>query len=89
MTANVARTPRNPRMSHANQGGDKVESDRLLPLFLRWCGNRTNAAALKAAGIDYAHGSAWLRGTGVLAQRYQAILRAELDKAGIAVSPCN
>ena len=89
MTANTARTPRNPRMSHANQGGDKVESSRLLPLFLRWCGNRTNAAALRAAGIDYAHGSAWLRGTGVLAQRHQIRLREMFDREGIAVPPCN
>lgn len=87
MTANIARTPRNPRMSHANQGGDKVESSRLLPLFLRWCGNRTNAAALKAAGIDYCHGAAWLRG-GTLADRHQKTVRMLLDKAGIAVSPC-
>jgi len=88
MTANVARTPRNPRTNHGNHSGDKVESDRLLPLFLKWCGNRTNAAAFRALGIDYAHGSAWLRGTGVLAQRYQVIIRAELDRSGVEVSPC-
>ncbi len=77
------------RRRNANCGGDHIESKRLRGPFLRWSGRRTHAAALKAAGIDYHHGMRWLSETGILADRYQAIVRDMLDRSGIEVSPCS
>jgi hypothetical protein len=74
---------------NACQGGDPVESDRLRPLFLAWCGaHRTSTKALADAGIDSRHGLAWIGGRRILRNDYQATLRRLLDEAGIARSPC-
>lgn len=68
---------------HANQGGDPVESARLRPLFLVWVGKRSNAAALKAAGIPYGHGANWLNDRSVLGEEHQKNVRRLLDEAGV------
>lgn len=68
---------------HANLAGSVYESDALRPLFLRWIGKRSNAAALRVAGLDYTHGMRWLAG-GVLRADQQAIVREVLRQEGIA-----
>jgi len=73
----------------ASMGGNKSESDRLRPLFLRWVGQRFNSAALKSAGIPLAHGMAWLGSDTILRDCEQAKVRKLLDEAGIAGSPCS
>jgi hypothetical protein len=77
-----------PPNRNACQGGDPVESARLRPLFLSWCGNRSSTEALAEAGIDRRHGQAWLGGRTILRNVYQIALRGILDEAGIARSPC-
>jgi hypothetical protein len=72
-----------------SQGGDPAESERLIRPFLAWAGRRSNAVALKLAGIEYGHGSRWLSRTGVLADRYQIAVRKLLDEAGVEQSPCS
>jgi hypothetical protein len=75
------------RKRNANMGGDPVESDRLRPLFLAYIGRRANSTVFEEVGIPVGHGTAWIAGA-ILRDVYQAKVRAVLDKAGIAVSPC-
>lgn len=84
ISTDTARRQRRLPVNHRNYGGDPRESDRLRPLFLRWAGVRSNAAALRECGIDYGHGSAWLAGRTVLAKRHQETVRGVLEFAGIA-----
>lgn len=76
------------RSNIANRGGDPVESKRLRPAFLRWVGNRETKEALAEAGIDYAHGTAWLGERTILRADYQTKVRTLLDAAGVELSPC-
>jgi hypothetical protein len=77
------------RRRNAGMGGDPDESKRLIRPFLAWAGRRSNAVALKLAGIEYGHGSRWLGRTGVLADRYQIAVRKLLDESGVEQSPCS
>lgn len=77
------RLAHNPRNRTSQLKGDPAESARLRLPFLRWIGNRTQAAGLKAAGIDYGHGMAWLAEKVVLREEYQPIVRRLLDEAGL------
>lgn len=70
--------------THGSQQGDPAESDRLRPLFLAWIGRRSNGAGLVAAGIDHAHGMAWLAGTRILRDDYQRRVRDLLKQAAAA-----
>jgi hypothetical protein len=83
------RLAHNPRNRTGQLKGDPAESARLRLPFLRWIGNRTQAAALKAAGIDYLHGCAWLSGKTVLRAEYQPVVRRLLDQADLLPSPCS
>jgi hypothetical protein len=66
----------------AGMSGDPRESERLRPLFLAWTGRRSNAAALKEAGIPHGHGMGWLSGGNLLRDEYQAVVRKLLGDAG-------
>lgn len=81
------RLTHNPRLRASQVRGDPFESARLRPLFLRWIGNRTQAAGLKAAGIDYGHGMAWLAEKTVLRDEYQPIVRRLLEDADLLPRP--
>lgn len=81
------RLAHNPRNRTGQLKGDPAESRRLREPFLRWIGNRTQAAALKAAGIDYYHGCAWLAEKTVLREAYQPVVRRLLDRADLLPSP--
>lgn len=75
--------------SIAHRGGDRIESERLRGPFLRWVGNRRAKDALAEAGINYAHGTAWLGERTILRADLQTKVRTLLDAAGVEVSPCN
>lgn len=81
------RLAHNPRNRTSQLKGDPTESARLRLPFLRWIGNRTQAAGLKAAGIDYCHGCAWLAEKTVLREAYQPVVRRLLDEADLLPSP--
>jgi hypothetical protein len=83
------RMAHNPRIRAAQVKGDPFESARLRPYFLRWIGNRTQAAGLKVAGIDYCHGCAWLAEKTVLRDVYQPLVRRLLDEADLLPSPAS
>jgi hypothetical protein len=74
---------------NGNHGGDKRESDRLRDPFLRFIGKRANATVLSELNIPIGHGTAWLAGVTVLADRHQIVVRTALDKSGVEQSPCS
>ncbi len=69
------------RTDHAS-AAVQAESQRLLPLFLRWVGPRGTKEMLAQAGLPYGHAVAWLGGRVALRQEWQVVVRAILGDTG-------
>lgn len=78
MSGTIIRTTRRT----GAHGGDPKESERLRGPFLRYVGRRYATTVFRELDIPVGHGTAWLAGVTVLADRYQVVVQTTLEAAG-------